>query len=46
MTDEAAGEEFAMEVGPNEALEVFNHTFAYADKRSLELKRPLISQAA
>jgi hypothetical protein len=44
--DEAAGEEFAMEVEPEEALEVFRHPFAYADRRQLEFRRPLISQAA
>ncbi len=46
VTDEAAGEEFAMEVGPSEAMDVFRHPFAYADKRHLEFKRPLVSQAA
>jgi len=44
--DEAAGEEFAMEVEPSEALEVFRHPFAYADRRQLEFRRPLIPQAA
>jgi len=46
VVDEAAGEEFAMEVEPSEALEVFRHPFAYADKRPLEFRRPLIPQAA
>jgi hypothetical protein len=44
--DEVAGEEFAMEVEPSEALEVFRHPFAYADRRQLEFRRPLIPQAA
>jgi hypothetical protein len=46
VVDEAVGEEFAMEVEPSEAMEVFNHPFAYADKRQLEFKRPLVPQAA
>jgi hypothetical protein len=46
VVDEAAGEEFAMEVEPSEAMEVFNHPFAYASKRRLEFRRPLVSQAA
>jgi hypothetical protein len=46
VVDEDAGEEFAMEVEPEEALEVFRHPFAYADRRQLEFRRPLISQAA
>ncbi len=46
VVDEALGEEFAMEVEPSEATEVFNHPFAYASKRRLEFRRPLISQAA
>ena len=44
--DEVAGEEFAMEVEPSEALEVFRHPFAYAHKRPLEFRRALIPQAA
>ena len=44
--DEVAGEEFAMEVEPSEALDVFRHPFAYADRRQLEFRRPLIPQAA
>jgi hypothetical protein len=46
VVDEAAGEEFAMEVEPSEAMEVFRHPFAYVDRRQLEFRRPLISQAA
>jgi len=46
VVDEVAGEEFAMEVEPSEAMEVFRHPFAYADKRRLEFRRSLISQAA
>ncbi len=46
VVDEAIGEEFAMEVEPSEAMEVFHHPFAYAGKRHLEFKRPLIPQAA
>jgi hypothetical protein len=46
VVDEAIGEEFAMEVEPSEAMDVFNHPFAYADKRRLEFKRPLVPQAA
>ena len=44
--DQEAGEEFAMEVEPSEAMEVFRHPFAYADKRRLEFRRPLVPQAA
>jgi len=44
--DREAGEEFAMEVEPDEAIEVFRHPFAYADRRHLEFRRPLVSQAA
>lgn len=46
VVDEAGGEEFAMEVEPSEALEVFRHPFAYAGKRHLEFRRPLVPQAA
>jgi len=46
VVDKAAGEEFAMEVEPSEALEVFRHPFAYAHKRPLEFRRALIPQAA
>ena len=46
VTDGAAGEEFALEVEPSEAMEVFNHPFAYANKRRLEFRHPLVSQAA
>ena len=46
VVDEAAGEEFAMEVEPSEAMEVFRHPFAYAGTRRLEFRRPLIPQAA
>ena len=46
VVDKAAGEEFAMEVEPSEAMEVFRHPFAYAHKRQLEFRRPLVSQAA
>ncbi len=46
VVDEAGGEEFAMEVGPREAMEVFRHPFAYADSRQLEFRRRLISQPA
>jgi len=46
VVDQAAGEEFAMEVEPSEAVDVFKHPFAYAGKRQLEFRRPLISQAA
>ena len=44
--DREAGEEFAMEVEPDEAIEVFRHPFAYAGRRHLEFRRPLVSQAA
>lgn len=46
VVDQAGGEEFAMEVEPSEAAEVFKHPFAYLDKRQLEFRRPLVSQAA
>jgi hypothetical protein len=46
VVDKVAGEEFAMGVEPSEAMEVFRHPFAYADKRPLEFRRSLISQAA
>jgi hypothetical protein len=44
--DEAQGEEFAMEVEPGEAMEVFHHPYAYASNRQLEFRRPLIASAA
>jgi hypothetical protein len=45
--DQAGGEEFAMEVEPSEAIEVFRHPFAYVDNRRLEFRRPLfVPQAA
>ena len=43
VVDEAAGEEFAMEVEPGEAMEVFRHPWAYANNRKLEFRRPLVS---
>jgi hypothetical protein len=46
VVDKATSEEFAMEVEPGEAMEVFRHPFAYADKRHLEFRRPLVQQAA
>jgi hypothetical protein len=46
VVDETAGEEFAMEVEPDEALEIYRHPFVYANKRRLEFRRPLIPQAA
>jgi hypothetical protein len=46
VVDEAGGEEFAMEVEPGEAMEVFRHPYAYASNRRLEFRRPLVSVAA
>jgi len=46
VVDEVAGEEFAIEVEAGEAMDVFRHPFAYADRRHLEFRRPLIPQAA
>jgi hypothetical protein len=46
VVDEAVGEEFAMEVAPEEATEVFRHPFAYVAQRPLEFRRPLMSRAA
>jgi hypothetical protein len=46
VVDEAGGEEFALEVEPNEAMEVFRHPYAYATSRQLEFRRPLASRAA
>ena len=44
--DESGGEEFALEVEPGEAMEVFHHPYAYATSRRLEFRRPLASLAA
>ena len=44
--DESGGEEFALEVEPGEAMEVFQHPYAYATSRRLEFRRPLASLAA
>ena len=46
VVDIAGGEEFAIEVEPSEAMEVFRHPFAYASIRQLEFRRPLIASAA
>lgn len=46
VVDEAGGEEFAMEVEPGEAMEVFRHPWAYASSRKLEFRRSLVSWAA
>ena len=46
VVDEAGGEEFAMEVEPGEAMEVFRHPYAYASSRQLEFRRPLVATAA
>jgi hypothetical protein len=46
VVDESGGEEFAMEVEPGEAMEVFRHPYAYATNRQLEFRRPLVSAAA
>jgi hypothetical protein len=43
---ESGGAEFAMEVEPGEAMEVFRHPYAYATSRRLEFRRPLASLAA
>jgi hypothetical protein len=42
VVDMAGGEEFAMEVEPSEAMEVFRHPFAYVENRRLEFRRPLL----
>jgi hypothetical protein len=42
VVDEAGGEEFAMEVEPAEALEVFRHPYAYVANRRLEFRRPIV----
>lgn len=44
--DEARREEFAIEVEPGEAMEVFRHPYAYASHRQLEFRRPLVASAA
>jgi hypothetical protein len=45
--DQTGGEEFAIEVQPEEAVEVFRHPFAYVGNRKLEFRRPLyVPQAA
>jgi hypothetical protein len=46
VVDEAGGEEFALEVEPGEAMDVFRHPYAYASSRRLEFRRPLLSSAA
>jgi hypothetical protein len=45
VVDEIRGEEFAMEVEPYEAVDVFRHPFAYVSSRRLEFRRPLTSAA-
>ncbi len=46
VSDMGRNEEFAMEVDPTEAMEVFRHPYAYVSNRRLEFHRPLISYAA
>jgi hypothetical protein len=46
VVDEARGEEFAMEVAPGEATEIFRHPYAYVARRPLEFRRPLVSRVA
>ncbi len=46
VVDETGGEEFALQVEPSEAMEVFLHPYAYAINRRLEFRRPLASLAA
>ncbi|MGD0166745.1 MAG: hypothetical protein ABSC51_05570 [Gaiellaceae bacterium] len=46
VVNEAEGEEWAMEVEPTEATEIFRHPYAYVTRRRLEFRRPLASRAA
>ena len=38
VSDDTADEDFELECAPNEALEVFHHPFAYADRRPIRYR--------
>jgi hypothetical protein len=43
---ERSGEQFALEVEPNEAMEVFHHPYAYAHSRSHAFHRRRVAPQA